>query len=637
MENKKLKVLLQSDFSLAATGFGKVMRHLLTYLYQTGKYDIIHYCCGLNFSNPELQRTSWKSIGSLPDNPQEIEHLQKDPNLMRSASYGGLLIDQVIKNEKPDIWIGIQDPWAFTEYYKKPWFNKITSVIWTTLDSLPTLPEAIEQAKNSKNYWIWSDFATKDLHRLGYKHVKTVHGALKTSDFYRLPNIERKLLRSNNNIPDDSFIIGFVFRNQLRKLVPNLLEGYSLWKKDHQNDKSFLLLHTNFSEGWNIHRLAEQYGVKKEEILTTYICKNCKNYEVKIFDGQDKDCKFCNSKKSQITTNVNLGVNEERLNEIYNLMDVYYGGCTSGGMEIPIGESKLTELITLVNDYSCGEEWCYPEASSLTLDWAKYTEHGTEFIKASTYPSSVAKCLNRVFNMTPVERQKMGKKARDWTIENFDISKVGGFLENFLDSCPPCNYEMVENYEQKHPDAQVENLDDNDTWILDLYKKILNMSITKQDDGFLYWSKALSQGMKRSDVENYFRKVAVEENNKNNKIEFEDLLLKDDAGKRVVLIMPESIGDVFMITSLFRSIKEKYPWCSLYVATKPQYKEILEGNEYVAKVLDYNPQFDHQLWLEGRADHKGYFELSFHPYFGSQKMLSYLNNGKTELAYNINY
>ena len=30
---------------------------------------------------------------------------------------------------------------------------------------------------------------------------------------------------------ENSFVIGFVFRNQLRKSVPNLLEGFSIFKK----------------------------------------------------------------------------------------------------------------------------------------------------------------------------------------------------------------------------------------------------------------------------------------------------------------------------------------------------------------------------------------------------------------------
>ena len=175
---KKKKLLYQSDFSLAKTGFGRAAKALLTYLYKTGKYDITHYCCGLPYDHPELKRTPWKSVGSLPNNQQEAQEINKDPNLARSASYGSYYLDRIIQEEKPDVYIAVQDIWGIDFAIGKKWFDKITSVLWTTLDSLPILPTAIEAAKKVKHYWIWSSFATKELNNMGFKDVKTVHGPL---------------------------------------------------------------------------------------------------------------------------------------------------------------------------------------------------------------------------------------------------------------------------------------------------------------------------------------------------------------------------------------------------------------------------------------------------------------------------
>ena len=66
-----------------------------------------------------------------------------------------------MKEEKPDFYFGVQDIWGTEFAVGKPWFDKINSVIWTTLDSLPILPTAITNAPKIKNYWIWSSFATK--------------------------------------------------------------------------------------------------------------------------------------------------------------------------------------------------------------------------------------------------------------------------------------------------------------------------------------------------------------------------------------------------------------------------------------------------------------------------------------------
>ena len=635
--SKKKKIFYQSDFTLAKTGFGRAAKALLTYLYNTNKYEIIHYCCGMQYSNPELKKTPWKSIGSLPDNPQEINELNKDPNLARLASYGAHFLDKVIHEEKPDIYIAVQDIWGIDFAIDKKWFNKIPSVLWTTLDSLPILPSAVEKANKIKNYWIWSNFATKALHDLGHTHVQTMHGPLDPAEFYRLDNYKREELRKKHNIPLDSFIIGFVFRNQLRKSVPNLLEGYALWKRQNPQIKNtYLLLHTHWSEGWNIHKLAKEYGIDLREILTTYICKNCHEYEIKPFQGQDLNCKFCKSEKSQITTSVGLGVTESQLNEVYNLMDVYCHPFTSGGQEIPIQEAKLTELITLVTNYSCGEEMCEQEAYSLELDWSEYREHGTEFIKASTKPSSIAKQLNKVYNMPIQKRRELGKKAREWTLENFSVEKIGGAIEKFADSSITTNHDFSLKEEERNPFAIIPEIKDDTQWLIFMYNNILKMKdINENDEGLKYWLQEIKKGAKRTDIENYFRQVANKENQENKKVSFEEVLDNEGQENRILYVIPEAIGDVYISTSLFASIKKQYPNKNLYVATKPEYFDVLKGNPYIHKLISYIPQMDQLLWLEGSGDHKGFFEIAFLPYIGTQRIFNYQHNGKDKIAFDL--
>ncbi len=565
--------------------------------------------------HPHLQRTPWKSVGCLPNNPKEVSELNRDPHLAKMASYGSINVDKLIANEKPDIYVGAQDIWGIDFVVGKPWFDQVNSVLWTTLDSLPILPSAVEAAKKSKNYWVWSDFATKALRDLGLSHVQTVHGAVEAKDFYRLEENHRVEIRKRNNIPNDAFVVGFVFRNQLRKSVPNLLEGYRIWKNSNPSVKnSRLLLHTHFGEGWNIMKLANEYKINKEEILTTYICKNCLEYEVKFFQGQDLKCLSCNKEKSQTTTNVGLGVSETQLNEVYNLMDVYCHPFTSGGQEIPIQEAKYSELITLVTNYSCGEKMCEQDAHSLPLEWSEYREHGTEFRKASTLPSSIAKQINKVFNMDKSKRIDMGKKAREWTIKNFSTENVGKIIESHFDKFEKVSSPISISFEEKDPNHQVPHIEDNSEWVSYLYKNILkDKTIDKENDGHKYWMAELEKGAKRQDIENYFKQVASKENSKNKKVEFSEVLGKDDAGKRLAYVMPESIGDLFLSTSLFKSIKELYPDYNLYVITTSQYFDVLEGNPYIYKLIPHSNQMENLFWLEGIGDHKGYFEIAFLP------------------------
>ena len=101
----KKKILYQSDSALAKTGFGRNTKALLSYLYKTGKYEIVSYCCGNSYSAEPLKRTPWRSIGTLPDSQSELAELNKDAGKARMASYGAYLIDKVVKEEKPDVYI----------------------------------------------------------------------------------------------------------------------------------------------------------------------------------------------------------------------------------------------------------------------------------------------------------------------------------------------------------------------------------------------------------------------------------------------------------------------------------------------------------------------------------------------------
>ena len=133
----------------------------------------------------------WKAEGSLPNDPVTLQKINQDQALARNAGYGGQTIDKIIEQEKPDLYIGIEDIWAFSGYTSKTWWNKINSMIWTTLDSLPILPEAVDNASKIKNYFTWSTFASNSLNKLGHNHVKTLHGAIDDTHFYKLSKDEK--------------------------------------------------------------------------------------------------------------------------------------------------------------------------------------------------------------------------------------------------------------------------------------------------------------------------------------------------------------------------------------------------------------------------------------------------------------
>ena len=172
------------------TGFGKHKKNLLKYLHKTGKYELVELS---NAKHPdEALNLPWKAIGTLPSNRKQLTEISKDANRQRNASYGHELINQLIKEEKPDIYLGIEDIWAFSGFTSRPWWNKIHCMIHTTLDSVPLLPESIQAAPKIKHYFVWASFAQRELERVGHTHIKTVRGSLETKNFFKLKDKDDK-------------------------------------------------------------------------------------------------------------------------------------------------------------------------------------------------------------------------------------------------------------------------------------------------------------------------------------------------------------------------------------------------------------------------------------------------------------
>lgn len=640
---RKKRVLFLTDYAGVNTGFGKNIKLLLAHLYKTNKYELFHAACGVGENNPEFERFPWKTIGVIPNDQGFIQKMQQDGHFGRMASYGEPRIAKIVEDVKPDIVFAIQDSWGALFVADKPFFKKIPTVCWITFDSLPLLPDTVEKANKIEHYWTWSDFAEHEFHRLGFNHVKTQYPLTNTESFYPLDYNKKLTIRKKHNIPQECMIFGFVFRNQLRKLVGTLISGYAEFLKHNPEmcKKSKLLLHTHFGEGWDIMRFVEQYNIPKENILCTYVCKETRKYFILPYSGQDIENPETKT-KSLITANVQLGVTDSQLNEIYNIMDAYMHPATSGACEIPIVEAALTEKIVSTCDYSFGWNVVNHNKGCIAMEYSFYTEPpmgaSTQFLKSQPYPSSISKIMKKICELKPQRKKEMESASRKWALENYSADINGKKIENFIDNCDLITDEnaWTDKEDKKlNPEAQIDQVEDNLSWIIQLYNKILDANPDQNDEGVKHWLMQIERGMSRNDIESYFRQVAFNDiKNEKKSVGLEDLLNPNDKG-RVLYVMPESAGDIFLSTALFKSIKNRYPNYALYVATKPEYKNILDGNEYVDKWLEYSPIMDNAIFLEGNSQNKGYFDIAYLPHINTQRIINYLHNGIDKIDFTL--
>jgi len=644
-KKRKKKIVWHSNHSSARTGLGRNSKPLLKYLVSLDKYDIVEYAAGISWSNPALRNKAWPSFGTLPDDTAAWNRLQKEDNTQsKLVNYGSQFIDKIIREQKPDIYIGSEDIWSFWNYQHKLWWPKINTVIHTTLDSIPIFDVALKMEERTTRFFTWSIFAKNEMNKLGHKKVECIHGILEDDKFFKLSKEQRKKLRKQNNITEKAFIIGFVFRNQLRKSVPNLLEGFQKFIKENPDANPYLLLHTHWhvsmekgEASWDIVRLIKDTKVDPNRVLTTYYCPYCKNQKVQPFTKLEENCPFCGQEKGLKNASYLISVSEKQLNEVYNLMDVYVHPFTSGGQELPCQESKLTELVTLVTDYACGSEMSGEGTGGFSLTWDKYFEQTTNFIKASTNADDIAKKLEMVYKMPQEEKERLGKIARDFVVKNYSTEVIGRQWETLIDELPLIDWDFDFTEPPKNPDYEPKNIQDDREWVIDLYKGIFNIWVYKDDSGLNDIIDKMKEGMSREEVLKRLKQnVLTQEQQTKSQVSFESLLGDEGKENRILLIQPESIGDIFMVTSLFESLKELYPDKNLYFACKEQYRSLVDGNPYVYKWLPYISNMDSLVWLEGFKEHPGFFEVALLPFIGTQKHLNYLHGGdKDNIAFNL--
>jgi glycosyltransferase involved in cell wall biosynthesis len=628
----KKTIVYQSNYSRLFSGFGRVTRTLLRYLHKTGKYTVIEAANGLSFDAPETQKQPWICHGTAapPDIHAQLQSIPDNGERdlkMRAANYGYYGIDKILEQYKPSAFIGSEDIWAFEGYDKKSWFNKTNPVLWTTLDSLKILPSAIDAASKYDNYFVWATFAEDAFKEMGYSNVKTLHGCIDPEPFYRLEDSKKTNLRQKFGISQDAVVVGLVSRNQLRKGFPHLILALKELKARNPDKKIKLLLHTSWKEGFNLKRFSEEHGVDAGDILTTYYCRSCKEYEVKPFCGHDQTCRFCGSNGTANTVDIVHAVDDAQLNEVYNLMDIACLPLTSGGLEFFCLESKLCEIPLLVTNYSCGTDAVRENSGGFALDWTPDVELGSDFIKSRTKVSSIVEKVEWLMSLPEEERRKIGKQGRQFVLDNYSIDVIGKKWEEILDNLPEKDWDAPENQVPLKNPAHIppNNLSPQD-FVLDLFTNTLRERVDKNNSQVKHWVDHLTRSNDHQGVYNHFVNLAHQHNNQltHKPIDFGELLDPTDE-KRLLVVMPESAGDVVIVSSLIPRLAKLYPEFRIYFATKPQFRELVEHLSEIHRVLDYLPAMDDIFAMTGRGGHSGFFDVVLPLHLLTQRVFGYQN------------
>ncbi len=623
------KIILQTNGPWIKTGLGEQGRYLLNHLVKTDKYDLVYYCTQIMQNDPNLSRLPVKAYGAIPNDQNIINRMNGDPGFAQQVAYGCHFIDEIIKTEKPDIWWESDDIWSTNGYMDKSWFKQIHSIFHKTVDSRPVLDEAYKQAKDNPLYRVWADFAAKEMRARGseYSGVKAIYGMFDTTHFEPISPLEKLELRRKFNIDPSTFIFHTTNRNQLRKMFPSTLQAFSLFKKENPDANAKIHFHTSFSEkgaGWDIPKMAKHYGVNKDDVLCTYVCKSCKDWHIRTYIDEDIDCPVCRSQKSCVTPNIGLGVPDDEMKLMHGCSDVGLSVFDSGGQERFSVTSMLCGLPTAISSYACGEDFMnLPFVHP--IDWVPYHQPGTNFVKATPKIESIKDFMVKSYRMKKAERQKISEEGRDWALKTFSSDVIGKQWEELFDSLPPKDWSsIVLTAKPKNPGFPMPEMTTPEEWVKSLYNNIL--LVDPDPDGFKYWVMMVNEKKAPlKQIYDFFIGRALEDNKKNEPVQDFGILFDKNEKKKILFVLKESGGDIFVGTSLFANLKKLYPDADLYVACEPKFMSIIHGNPHIHRVLAYHPAMEQEMSMMHYVDHY-YF-----PAIATQRHLNYLTHDKISL------
>ena len=354
-----MKILTYGDNCKTSTGYGQIWDNLLS-RWSKLKPDWEFYHCG--WQNHDREHETKEGYISLPINKVE---------------YGFDTVLKYLMKIKPEVLLTMADVGisagfidAINEARKRGWSGK-----WFAISLFDT---------ESWEYMVWSkilDFP--DLNIAGanngevhmkknkVKNVRCIPFGVDTKVYYPLANKEE--LKNKFKL-SGKFVIGFVGKNQRRKMHPYLIKAFSRFAKGKKDVT--LLLHTDVESGagWSLPCLI----AKMENEMDPEI---------------EKPVPKIVMTKQGLDVLARQSITPENMNEIYNLMDVFCYAVGGEGYGLPGIECQSAGVPLMMTDYSSSMEIVSDKELLIPVLTDKYgnrvTEIGTNGIE-NAIPDDIA-------------------------------------------------------------------------------------------------------------------------------------------------------------------------------------------------------------------------------------------------------
>lgn len=354
--SRKKRILVNSEYSQNNSGYSRVAREILTRLHKSGKYEVAELACYCDPNDPSILDLPWQVFPVLPNqhNQEEINEYNSNP----ANPNGRHKFHHVVLDFLPDVILQYKDQWYDNFVHSSP-LRRFYNVIWINpTDSLPLMPEWIDDAIDCDACFAYSDFGTEVLKRQ-CGNLGNIAGTFRLCADANLfhPIWNRGQVKDYFNYKKDSLIVGFVARNQYRKLFDEVLQSFAIFLEKAPKEltsRTHLYIHS----GWpDFHikfpQILSEYGIA-DKVLFTYYCKQCQNVSCSVYSDVTSVCRHCGGPAS--LPKPTDPIPENKLNLIYNFFDMYVANFTNEGVGLPALEAMFCGVPTAVTNFSGAED-----------------------------------------------------------------------------------------------------------------------------------------------------------------------------------------------------------------------------------------------------------------------------------------